>query len=162
LPHCTSGIHARGGCVGCIEELTVTFAYTDLASHMSNIDIIRNLYSDLNRGNVAGVLDACTDDSRWAIPGAPELPFAGVHVGKPAIRSFFQRMADVLDIDTFVPTRYLEDKDLVVAIGHYSGAGRPTDRPFASTWVHCWWLRDGRIANFGDSYDTLAVARTMR
>ena len=129
---------------------------------MSNIDIIRNLYTHLTHGNLNGILNVCTEDSRWSIPGAPELPYAGVHVGKEAIRRFFHRMAEVLDIETFVPTRFLEDKDLVVAIGHYSGAARPTDRAFASTWVHCWWLRDGRVANFGDSYDTLAVARSLQ
>ena len=129
---------------------------------MSNIDIIRNLYADLNHGDLANVLDACTDDCRWSIPGAPELPYAGVHVGKEAIRNFFRRMRKALYIQSFVPTRFLEDKDLVVAIGHYSGAARPTDRPFASTWVHCWWLRDGRVANFGDSQDTLAVARCLK
>jgi ketosteroid isomerase-like protein len=129
---------------------------------MRNVDIIRSLYSDMNHGDLGRVLDACTDDSRWSIPGAPELPYAGVHVGKDAIRNCFRRMREVIDIETFVPTRFLEDDDLVVAIGHYSGAGRPTLRPFASVWVHCWWMRDGRVASFGDSYDTLAVARALK
>jgi uncharacterized protein len=126
------------------------------------IEIIKKLYADFRRGDVEGILAACTEDSCWSIPGSGALPFAGTHVGRAAIGEFYCSLVRHVDIDHLQVECFLQDENMVVAMGRMSGTARRTGKSFASTWLHCWTFDNTRIASFQDSYDTLAVAQALQ
>jgi ketosteroid isomerase-like protein len=43
----------------------------------TNAEIIRKLYADFQQAGIDAILAVCTEDTTWAIPGAPALLYAG-------------------------------------------------------------------------------------
>ena len=128
----------------------------------TNIEIIRKLYSDFQQANVEAILAACTDDTAWSIPGAPALPYAGTHRGKAAVGAFFALLGSTLSITEFTPQSYVQESEWVWVAGHYAGCNPAGPGQFQSAWMHRWRLVDGKVREFHDHFDTLAVAEAIR
>jgi uncharacterized protein len=124
-----------------------------------NTEIIRNLYSDFQQADVDAILAVCTDDTTWAIPGVPALPYAGTHRGKAALGAFFASLGANLSITEFTPQSYVQDGDWVA--GHYAGHNPAGPGTFQSAWTHRWRLAVGKVRELHDHFDTLAVARAL-
>jgi ketosteroid isomerase-like protein len=136
------------------------------------IETVERLYRDFARGDVESVVAACSRDSRWTIPALEQSPDADTHIGKAAIGEFVATLIARTNIESFTPESFMQDGDLVVAVGRYCGTNRRTGRTFSTPWLHCWRLREEathdaagrlcrstRVISFDDSYDTLAAAR---
>jgi ketosteroid isomerase-like protein len=126
------------------------------------IEIVKKLYTDFERGDIEAILAACTDDSCWIIPGSGAVPFAGTHMGKAAIGEFCCKLITLVEIEDLQAESFLQDANVVVAMGYLRGTARRTGKTFHSPWLHCWTFSDTHIAGFQDSYDTLAVARALQ
>lgn len=127
----------------------------------TNTEIIRKLYSDFQQANVDAILAACTEDTAWAIPDAPALPYAGTHRGKAAVGAFFASLGATLSITEFTPRSYVQDGEWVWVAGNYAGHSPAGPGKFQSAWAHRWRLAAGKVRELHDHFDTLAVAQAI-
>ena len=114
-----------------------------------NAGLARTAYEAFDRGDVAAVLAAMTDDIQFNVPKA--VPHGGKANGHDEVGGFFQRLADTwedfgIDIETI-----LESGDRVVAIGQAHGKLEGVETGYG--FVHSWQVRDGALARFNEYVD---------
>jgi ketosteroid isomerase-like protein len=128
---------------------------------MANTDIVKGMYAAFGRGDVAGVLNGLADDIDWLTPGSKAIPYAGRYNGKSAVTGFFQKLAETCELDPFVIEQYVEQGDVVVALGSYSGRVKSTKKPFQSRWSMMFKFRGGTVAKFEEYLDTEALGNAF-
>ena len=115
----------------------------------------RSAYEAFDRGDVAAVLAAMTDDIEFNVPEV--VPHGGKARGHDEVGGFFQRLADTwqdfgIEIDAI-----LESGDRVVAIGRAHGKLDGVDTGYG--FVHSWTARDGAFARFDEYVDKAPLSR---
>ena len=123
-----------------------------------NIQVVRDLYAAYDRGGVAAVLAAYTDDAEIVFPGPSVLPFAGTHRGRAAIGQFFQTVGENVEIREFGADEYVAQNETVVVIGHERASARETGRGWETDWVMVFTLRDGKISRVREFHETATIA----
>ena len=123
-----------------------------------NIQVVRDLYAAYDRGGVAAVLAAYTDDAEIVFPGPSVLPFAGTHRGRAAIGQFFQTVGENVEIREFGADEYVAQNETVVVLGHERASARETGRGWETDWVMVFTLRDGKISRVREFHETATIA----
>ena len=67
-------------------------------------------------------------------------------------------IAEAIAIERFEPKQFIADDETVVVIGDETARVHATARQFATSWVHLWTLRAGKVASLRCFADTAAVA----
>jgi ketosteroid isomerase-like protein len=99
-----------------------------------------------------------TDDVVWVTPGPPDqLPAAGMRHGRAEVAQFFSVLNDTEEIQQFEPREFIAQDDKVVALIKYRSRIRATGRTVDTELVHIFTLRDGKIAEFREFFDTAAA-----
>jgi uncharacterized protein len=133
-----------------------------MAEH-ENEKIIRGLYAAYLTADLASVLQACSDDTEWVAIGSPDrLPYAGTHRGPEQVARYFAILDDKEESDHLVPQEVIATGDKVIVFGNYSARVNATGRKFETDFVHVFTLRDGKITNFRDFYDTAAAVEAYQ
>ena len=71
-------------------------------SQQENLRIVQEIYDAVGRGDVAAILDRVTDDVDWSAEAASHAaPWYGPRTGKAGVASFFQDLADSIEITEF-------------------------------------------------------------
>ena len=87
-------------------------------SERENVQVVREMFAALGRGDIPGVLDRLSDDIEWRIAGPSELPYAGLHRGRDEVAKFFQTFGQAAEFEVFEPQEYFSQGDKVVVPGH--------------------------------------------
>ena len=133
---------------------------TDTPSSGGNAQIIRTLYQDFARADVAAVLARFAPDIEWT--EAEGFPYAGTyHGGEAIVRGVFARLATEWDGYRVAPTEFIDGGDQVVVLGEYTGAYRQTGRSFRAPFAHVWTLAGGRVTRYRQFTDTALVQRAL-
>lgn len=125
----------------------------------ANVRVVEGMFSSLQRGDLAGVLDRLGDDIEWRIAGPSELPYAGIHRGRDEVARFFQAFGQAAEFEVFEPREYLAKGDKVVVLGHERQRIRASGQVVETDWAMVFTLRDGRIARFRNYVDSRDVTR---
>jgi ketosteroid isomerase-like protein len=129
---------------------------------MANLtQIVQGIYGSFGRGDVAAIVDSFADDIRFLHPGGPAVPYAKDRRGKAEATAFFAELAAAVEVTAFVPQRYVEQGDTVVALGTWAGRARSTGRSFDSDWAMVWTFAAGKVRFFQAYEDTKAVAQAF-
>ncbi len=69
-----------------------------------NIETVKAIYAAFGSGDVAAILEQCTDDVDWASDAAIEVaPWHGVKHGKAELPSFFEGIGQTGPVTEFTP-----------------------------------------------------------
>jgi ketosteroid isomerase-like protein len=120
----------------------------------ANVRVVEGMFSSLQRGDIAGVLDRLSDDIEWRIAGPSELPYAGIHRGRDEVARFFQTFGQAAEFEVFEPREYLAKGDKVVVLGHERQRIRASGQVVETDWAMVFALRDGRITRFRNYVDS--------
>jgi ketosteroid isomerase-like protein len=131
-------------------------------AEQENVQAAQQGYAAFGRGDIAGVLDICTDDVEWTQPGPADLPATGTYHGKQEVGDFFRRLAETVGFTRFEPHRFIAQGDDVVALVHIAGTATATGKSFTSEDAHLFTFRDGKLAQFRTHTDTEAQAAAVR
>ena len=72
-----------------------------------NIKTITQVYEAFGRGDVAGILDAVTDDVDWAAEAdSTAAPWYGVRHGRDAVAAFFTEFGSTMEVEEFTPVSF--------------------------------------------------------
>lgn len=132
-------------------------------AEQENEQIVRQAYSAYLSANLEAVLDLCSEDVEWhAFGPADELPYAGLHRGREQVSRYFAILDDKEESNHLVSHEFITKGDKVIVFGNYKARVNANGRRFETDFVHVFTLRDGKITNFRDFYDTSAAVDAYR
>ena len=128
-----------------------------------NVKTVQSIYEAFGRGDLPGILDAVTDDVDWSSESAStEVPWWGPRHGKAAVEDFFVQLGATTELLEFTPLVMAGDGDDVLTVVHYRAKSRATGKTSDMEIHHHWRFRDGKIARYRGSEDTLQTLRTVQ
>jgi ketosteroid isomerase-like protein len=131
-------------------------------SEQANVEIVRQLYDSFLHGDIPAILQRLSPDVEWHEPPAGPPPFGGSHHGREGVARFFQRLAELVEPESFEPWSYFAQGDTVVALGHYRFRVRETGKAWETDWAMVWEFRRGEVVRFQILKDSAAEAAAMR
>jgi uncharacterized protein len=124
-----------------------------------NVEIIRDLYERYTMGDGAEcVLDSLADDVVWHSVGPPDrLPFARSRHGRDGVRAYFRALNHDWEMISYKVNELIGQRDRVVALADVCFCHRKTGKLVATLKADVFRLRDGRIVEFCEFFDTAAA-----
>lgn len=104
-------------------------------------DVVLASYEAVNRGDVAGAMDALADDAEWHESGV--LPEPEVHTGKPAISAFLDDFLAQWESFNQDIVEIREAPDRVAVFIELTAVGRGSSAEVDARYAHIWRMRDG-------------------
>jgi len=125
------------------------------------LEIIRSLYDALSRGDATSVLPLLDPGIEWT--EAEGFPLAGTfHGPQEVVRRVLMKLAEDWQNFETTPDEFVDGGAVIVALGHYSGTNRATNRSFRAPFAHVWRVRDGRAVRYVQYTDTWLMQQALR
>jgi hypothetical protein len=127
-------------------------------STQANVQVVRDFFAALGRGDKQGLLALSVEDIEWIIPGE-DWPLAGTHRGHPGLADLLQKASDTLETSYPEPPEFVAQGDRVLVVGFARGRIIATNKTFEDHWVFAITVRNGKLTKIREYIDTLALAR---
>ena len=123
---------------------------------MSNVDLVRNVYSAFAAGEVEQVLGAMDPNIEWReAEGNPYQPDGSAWIGTGAVvEKLFVPLGADWDGFTTHPMEFHDAGDTVVVEGRYTGTHKKTGKSLDAQVCHVWRLANGKLTSFQQFVDT--------
>jgi ketosteroid isomerase-like protein len=131
-------------------------------SETANVQLIRQLYDAMSKGDLEAALAMMTDDVTFVVPGPPEIGAAGTWRGHTGVHDRFVRLRETQENQSIDIREFVAQGNRIVVLLHVVAKARPTGKKFESDIVHVFTIRDGRIASLVDFFDTAALVDANR
>jgi uncharacterized protein len=139
-------------------------------SEQENVEILRRgyaLWNDTKADSVAHWLDLVADDVKWRsiADGAAGMEFTGECNNKAAVQRYFAELGSQWAMNYYTVDEFIAQDDRVVMIGRCGWKNRKTGATLDTPKIDIIRMRDSRIVDFFEVYDTakaLAAARSAR
>lgn len=123
---------------------------------VSNVDIIKGLYTSLEQGQIEAFTAALDNEIVWN--EAENYPYddGNPYIGPQAVMSgIMGRVASEWD-DFSVDNRkfYAMENDMVLVTGRYTATYKATGKSLNAQVAHHWTLKDGKVIGFQQYTDT--------
>ena len=130
-------------------------------SIQENVQIVKDLFAAMGRGDKQGLLALSTEDIEWIIPGE-NWPLAGTHRGHAGLADLLQKASEMLEISYPEPPEFVAQGDRVLVVGFARGKVKATNRTFKDHFVFAITVRNGKLTNIREYIDTQALARASQ
>ena len=127
-------------------------------SIQENVQIVKDLFAAMGRGDKQGLLALSAEDIEWIIPGK-NWPLAGTHRGHAGLADLLQKASEMLEISYPEPPEFVAQGDRVLVVGFARGKVKATNRTFEDHFVFAITVRNGKLTNIREYVDTQALAR---
>ncbi|HVO74202.1 MAG TPA: nuclear transport factor 2 family protein [Ignavibacteriaceae bacterium] len=121
-----------------------------------NIKIVEEIYQNILKGNLPGVLERFSEDTLWKEPTSGPAPFAGTYKGKKEITAFFIKMNEICEIIKFELRKIIAHENLVIALCYYQAKSRSTSKQWETDFVEIWQIERGKVVEFQIFKDSAA------
>jgi ketosteroid isomerase-like protein len=129
---------------------------------MSNhIDTIHQAYDAFRRGDIPAIIGMLTEDVIWIAEGVEILPWTGIMHGHEGALKFFAALAADLEGFELEMTEDLADDTRVFSLGRFTATVKKTGKRVSTPIAHFFRMRDGKICEFRDFFNTAAFAEAM-
>ena len=126
-------------------------------SIQENVQIVKDAFAAIGRGDMQGLLALSAEDIEWIIPGE-DWPLAGTRRGHAGLVDLLETASKTLETFT-EPREYVAQGDRVLVVGFARGKVKATNRTFEDHFVFAITVRDGRLTSIREYIDTQALAR---
>ena len=130
-------------------------------STQENVQIVKDFFAAMGRGNKQGLLALSAEDIEWIIPGE-DWPLAGTHRGHAGLADVLQKASEGVETSFPEPPEFVAQGDRVLVVGVATGKIKATNKPFKDNWVFDITVRDGKVTNIQEYIDTQALARASQ
>jgi uncharacterized protein len=127
-------------------------------STQENVQIVKNFFAAMGRGDKQGLLALSAEDIEWIVPGK-DWPLAGTHRGHAGLAGLLQKASEMVEISYPKPPEFVAQGDRVMVVGFARGRIKATNRTFEDNWVFAITVRNGKVTNNREYIDTQALAR---
>jgi ketosteroid isomerase-like protein len=126
---------------------------------MTNVDLVKEAYSNFSTGNVSGVLAIFDAAIEWhECKGMPFVKGDGIFIGPEAIVSnVFMNLPVSFDGFNISVKEIFGADDKVVMVGYYQGTNKATGNPFKANATHTWTVNNGKVTHFFQAVDTATI-----
>jgi uncharacterized protein len=130
-------------------------------STTENVQIVKDFFAAMGRGDKQGLLGLAAEDIEWIIPGEG-WPLAGRHRGHAELAAVLQKASEEVETTYPKPPEFVAQGDRVLVIGSATGKIKATNKPFKDDWIFAITVRSGKVANIREYIDTQALARAAQ
>ena len=125
-----------------------------------NLELIRDLYERYTMGDGAEcVIESLAHDVVWRSVGPSDrLRFAKVWHGPDGVRAFFKALDEDWEMISYKVGELIGQRDRVVALADVCFCHRQTGKLVATPKADVFRLREGKIVEFCEFFDSAAVA----
>jgi ketosteroid isomerase-like protein len=125
-----------------------------------NVQIVKDFFAAIGRGDKEGLLALVAEDIEWIIPGE-DWPLAGTHRGHAGLADLLETASRSIETST-EPREFVAQGDRVLVVGFARGRIKATNKTFEDDWIFAITVRDGRLTKIREYVDTQALARAAR
>jgi ketosteroid isomerase-like protein len=126
-------------------------------STQENVQIVKDFFAAIGRGDKQGLLALSAEDIEWIIPGE-DWPLAGTHRGHAGLEDLLHTASETVETST-EPREFVAQGDRVLVIGFATGRIKATNKTFENRWVFDITVKNGKLTNIREYVDTQALAR---
>jgi len=119
-----------------------------LTATQTNTEKAQQGFANFGAGNIAAILDECSNDVSWGTWDNPGLPYAKTYHGKTGVGEFFQSLAATLDYTAFESKEFYEAGNKVFAKVYQAATVKATGKSYAQDCLMEFTFRNGKITNF--------------
>ena len=130
-------------------------------STQENVQVVKDFFAAMGRGDEPGLLALSAEDIEWIIPG-DGWPLAGTHRGHAGLANVLKKASETVETSYPKPPEYVAQGDRVLVIGLAEGKIKATNKAFEDHWVFAITVRDGKLTNIREYIDTQALARASQ
>lgn len=124
-------------------------------TEQQNLETVRRAFTALGKNDMHQLKGLLSPNVEWHAPGPKEvLPFAGVHKGPDAVAQWWKKLGESEEALHFEPKDFISHDDKVIVTGDSEMRVKSTGKTVSAEWVQIYTLRDGKIVNFREFYDT--------
>jgi uncharacterized protein len=127
-------------------------------STQENVQIVKDFFAAMGRGDKQGLLALSAEDIEWIIPGE-DWPLAGTHRGHAGLADVLQKASEKVETSFPEPPEFVAQGDRVLVVGFATGRIKATNKTFKDDWVFAITVRNGKVKNIREYIDTQALAR---
>ncbi|MBL7661720.1 nuclear transport factor 2 family protein [bacterium] len=121
-------------------------------------EIAGKFYEYIAKGDLHSLFDLLHDDIQWELFGPKIIPYFGRYQGKDGVGEFFNVLFKHEEILEFVPSSYIEDKEIVAVLGREKCRAKSTGKEFSAEWVQVFRINQGKISSWCEYIDTATLA----
>jgi len=129
-----------------------------LLSIQENVQVVKDFFAAMGRGDKQGLLALSAEDIEWIIPGE-DWPLAGTHRGHAGMENLLQKANETVETSYPEPPEFVAQGDRVLVVGVATGKIKATNKTFKDDWVFAITVRNGKLTNVREYIDTQALAR---
>jgi ketosteroid isomerase-like protein len=125
-----------------------------------DVEILKDAYEALNRGDIPQALDALAADAQWSEHS--DLPEAATYRGRDVIRAFLEDYLESWDEFHQETEELIPGGNKVAVLLHLSARGKGSGIEVAARYAHVWTMRDGkgvRVDAYADREQALKSIR---
>ena len=124
---------------------------------MSNnhVQIVKDFFAAIGRGDIQGLLALCAEDIEWIIPGE-DWPLAGTYRGHAGLADLLRKASETMETFT-EPREFIAQGNRVLVVGFARGRIIATNKTFEDDWVFAITVRNGKLTNIREYIDTHAL-----
>ncbi|MDR3530423.1 MAG: nuclear transport factor 2 family protein [Rhodopila sp.] len=126
-------------------------------STQENVQIVKDAFAAIGRGDMQGLLALSAENIEWIIPG--KWPLAGTHRGHAGLADLLRKASEMVETSISEPREFVAQGDRVLVVGFATGRVKATNRTFEDHFVFAITVRNGKVTNIREYIDTLALAR---
>jgi ketosteroid isomerase-like protein len=130
-------------------------------STQENVQIVKDFFSAMGRGDKQGLLALVAEDIEWIIPGK-DWPLAGTHRGHAGLAEVLQKASVEVEMTYPEPPEFVAQGDRVLVVGVATGKIKATNRAFRDDWVFAITVQNGKVTKIREYIDTQALARASQ
>ena len=127
-------------------------------STQENVQIVKDFFAAIGRGEMQAVQALCAEDIEWIIPGK-DWPLAGTRRGYAGLADLFQTHSEKVETSFMKAREFVAQGDRVLVVGFATGRIKATNKTFEDHWVFDITVGSGKVTNIREYIDTLALAR---
>jgi uncharacterized protein len=111
-----------------------------------NVQIVKDFFAAIGRGDREGMLVLAAEDTEWIIPGA-------------GLADVLQKASGELETTYPEPPEFVAQGDRVLVVGVATGKIKATNKTFEDHFVFAITVRNGKVTKIREYIDTQALAR---
>ena len=126
-------------------------------NEQDSLAIVRRGYEAFQAGDMTALMELLADDVEWHTPDVAGVAFSGKRHGKAGVADYFHLLGEAEEFIVFEPREFIAQGERVAVLGRSHLRVKETGRMVDSAWVHIFTLRNGRVTQFLELYDTAAL-----
>ena len=117
---------------------------------LSNVETVKRLFEYFGKGDVASILELCSDDVDWLHDGNPDIiPFCRHFHGKAGVAQFFATVGQSIQPTSVIPSNFRQEGNEVRHDFHVSAKVVSTGRDYSVDVPYIWTFNEeGMICKY--------------